>query len=108
MSTPIVIACNLDALTSAERSRRSSLGSEVCKGSVEIRETERGFRLELKRDWSLYRDVLELIALERRCCPFLELNLTFSPGDGPVYFDIGGNDEVKAFLVSSGVLGCSR
>ena len=70
-------------------------------------ETDAGYRLRLSPDPDLLRDTLDLICLERRCCPFLEMRLVFGSGDGPVFFDIRGSAEVKAFLVSSGVLGCA-
>ena len=103
----IPISCNLDALSATERQRRSSLAAKIRRSVVDICETEHGFRLHLSADAALHRDALDLISLERRCCPFLEMKLAVSPGDGPVYFDIGGSAEVKAFLMSSGVLGCA-
>lgn len=108
MSAVIPIACNLDTLSTVERQRRSSLAARIRDNVMETRETDVGYRLHLKPDPALYEDALERIFLERRCCPFLELNLVFSPGDGPVYFDIGGSAEIKSFLRSSAVLGCAR
>ena len=107
MTREIPIACNLDALSAAERRQRSSLAASIRAGVVDTRETDEGFRLRLSPDPALLRDALDLICLERRCCPFLEMKLVFGTGDGPVYFDIGGSAEVKDFLVSSGVLGCA-
>lgn len=102
------IACNLDALTRAERERRSSLAARIANGIAETHETGVGYRFELKREPSLYRDALDLISLERRCCALLQMNLCFSPADGPVYLEIGGRGDVKAFLASSGLLDCAR
>jgi len=107
MSGEIPIACNLDALSASERERRTSLTARIRGSAAEIRETETGFRLRLHPDPDLFRDVVDLIELERRCCPFLEMTVTFSPGAGPVYFDIGSGAGVKDFLVASGALGCA-
>ena len=108
MSGVIPIACNLDTLSTLERQRRSLLAARIRDDVMETRETDVGYRLHLKSDPALYKDALERIFLERRCCPFLGLNLVFSPGDGPVFFDIGGSAEVKSYLRSSGMLGCAR
>ena len=107
MTRDTPVACNLGALSAAERAQRSALSARVRERVVSVRETEGGFRLHLPGDATLYRQALDLIDLERRCCPFLELRLVFSSDEGPVYLDIGGNAEAKAFLVSSGVLGCA-
>ena len=108
MTRDIPIACNLDALSATERQRRTDLATSIRERVVDMRETERGFRLRLNPDTELLRDTLDLICLERRCCPFLEMKLVFAGENGPVYFDIGGNVDAKAFLVSSGMLGCGN
>ena len=101
------IACNLDALSSEERKQRSYLSSRIREHVIDISESKHGYRLCLKSDENLYRDALELILLERRCCPFLLMTLDFSSGEGPVYLDIGGSVESKAFLETTGMLGCA-
>ena len=100
------IACNPGALSASERERRSALAGRIREHVVASTETETGFRLQLPADDASCAEVLEFITLERRCCPFLELRLVFSPGGGPVYFDLGGGPEMKAFLAASGLLGC--
>lgn len=102
------IACNLDALTPPERERRSLLAARVRGGVLDAGETADGFRLRLPADPSLLGEVVELIALERRCCPFLELALSFAPGDGPVHLELRGDEAVKQFLAASGLLGWGR
>lgn len=108
MSRAAPIACNLDALTAPERERRAVLAARVRAGALSRDETDDGYRLRLRSDASLLDDVLELIALERRCCPFLELGLVFAPGNGPVHLELRGGEGVKDFLAASGVLGCGR
>ncbi len=106
MSSAIPIACNLAALSTPEQRWRSALAARIRECVIASIETESGFRLQLPADDAYCAEVLELISLERRCCPFLELRLVFSPGDGPVYLDLGGGPEVKTFLAASGMLGC--
>ena len=107
MSGDTPIACNLDALSAEERRQRAALADRLRGGTLRVQETTRGYRLHLNADPALYRDAVDFISLERRCCPFLELKLVFAEEEGPVYFDIGSGTEVKAFLAASGVLGCA-
>ncbi len=101
------IACNLDALSAAERSRRSELALLLRGRANAIAEGESGFRIELPNDPELLRNALELVLLERRCCPFLSLELSFAAGDGPAALQIGGPPGVKEFLAETGVFGCA-
>ncbi len=41
--------------------------------------------------------------LERRCCPFLRLELRFEPSVGPVWLRFGGGPSVKEFLAAAGL-----
>jgi hypothetical protein len=104
-TTPI--ACNLDALSPAERARRSELARDVQKRARSLDETETGYRMELPNDPSACAAALDLILLERRCCPFLSLELVFEPGDGAVMLGIGGPPGAKDFLRDNGLLGAA-
>ena len=63
---------------------------------------------QLPGDSEICEHALELILLERRCCPFLSLALTFEPGNGAVALAIGGAPGVKEFLTENGILGCAQ
>jgi hypothetical protein len=80
------LACNLDALTGDERARRSTLASRVSARFREVHEISDGYAACLDSDLAIVRDALEWLLLERRCCPFLRLDLCFEPSDGPVWF----------------------
>jgi len=102
------VACNLDSLSSSERARRSELARTIEQSTTGIDEAEFGYRLRLPSDPDLCEQALELILLERRCCPFLSLELGFEPGDGAVLLTIGGAPGVKQFLRENGILGCAQ
>jgi hypothetical protein len=106
--TSPAIACNLDALSPSERARRSELARIIQKSSISIEETDSGYRVQLPNDSEICERALELILLERRCCPFLSLALTFEWGDGAVALAIGGAPGVKQFLTKNGILGCAQ
>jgi len=103
--TSTAIACNLDALSPSERSRRSELASTIRRSATSVEETERGYRLQLPNDAAICQRALELVLLERRCCPFFAIELEFAPGDGAVTLAVGGSPAVKDFLRESGFLG---
>ncbi len=103
-----VIACNLDALTPSERAWRSELAVNIQAHTAALEEFASGYRIQLPNDPALCEQALELILLERRCCPFLSLELAFEPGEGHVYLQMGGSPAVKQFLRKSGVLGCAE
>ena len=45
-------------------------------------------------------ELARVVALERRCCAFLRFTLTVEPGNGPVWLEITGPAESKAFLAT--------
>ncbi len=98
------IACNLAALSPSERARRSELARTIQKSSTSLDETDSGYRIQLPNESEICERALELILLERRCCPFLSLELAFEPGDGAVVLAIGGAPGVKQFLRERGIL----
>ena len=97
------IACDLGALNGEERTRRSTLASRVSARFREVRETSRGYAARLDADPATVLDALEWLLLERRCCPFLHLELSFEPSDGPVWLRFGGGPGVKEFLAATGL-----
>lgn len=100
----VPIACDLNALSAAERTRRGELALRVRSRIAGVSELPDGYALLLAQDPDVYRDSLELCLLERRCCPFLELSLRLEPGGGPVSLRITGPSGVKTFLAESGIL----
>jgi hypothetical protein len=70
----------------------------------EVIETATGYAIRLPEESSVFHEAFELALLERRCCPFLRLELTLEPGHGPVWFTRGGAPGVKAFLATSSLV----
>ena len=105
MTTSLPIACNLDALDADERARRALLAQRVRAHAREVKETETGYAIRLPGEADAHRDAFELALLERRCCPFLRVELTFEPGPGAVWLTLGEGPAVKAFLTASGLMG---
>jgi hypothetical protein len=97
------IACNLDALTAAERRQRAELAARIRSLSVELAEFEDGYALRLACEPGVARHALEWILLERRCCPFLRFELVLEAERGPLWVRLGGASGVKEFLKSAGL-----
>ena len=102
-----VLACDLDALTREERVRRSTVASRVSGRFREVRETPDGYAARLDPDPGLVQDALDWVLLERRCCPFLRLELCFEPSVGPTWLRFGGGPGVKEFLTAAGLKAAS-
>ena len=94
----IPIACDLDALTPAERERRRTLVGALAQAIVGRAELDRGFGLRVDLAKLDLPALAEWIALERRCCPFLNFTIELGPGDGPVTVALSGGDGVREFL----------
>ena len=97
------LACDLGALSADERARRSALASRVTARFREVREISDSFAGRLDPDSAIVRDALDWMLLERRCCPFLRLELAFEPSDGPVWLRFRGGAGVKEFLAAAGL-----
>lgn len=92
------IACRLDALTPAERIRQQALRRELDAAIVERRETADGHLFVYRADPAVVPAVAEWMALERRCCPFLDFTLTWRAADGGPALELSGGPGVKAFI----------
>lgn len=62
-----------------------------------------GYAACLDPDPAIVRDAFDWLLLERRCCPFLHLELSFEPSKGPVWFRVRGGPGVKEFLAAAGL-----
>lgn len=100
-TTPI--ACNLAALNIDERARRAELSAKIVRLATTIVERDDGYALRLDPNPATAREALEWLVLESRCCPFLSLQLSFEPEEGPLWVSLGGSAAIKAFLASAGL-----
>jgi hypothetical protein len=97
------IACELGALTPEERDRRAALAQALVTGAESVRELSDGYALQLRGTAALARESLEWLLLERRCCPFLRLELELEPDDGALWLRLRGGEGVKEFLSAAGL-----
>ena len=93
----------------AEAMREKGLeAAGLAMDATSVEETASGYRLRLSSDAGSCASALELIYLERRCWPFLDLALQFDAGDEAAVLSISGGEGVKEFLRQNSVLGCAQ
>ena len=88
------LACNLDAISAAERPRYSALAKRVKDATSERHELSNGYRFVLRPVISL-PEVAEWVSFERLCCPFLSFQLEVS---GLWHLQLTGPEGAKAIL----------
>src|SRR5262245_56911862 len=92
------IACRLDAFRPGERARHADLTDELRTRVRARRELPRGYAFEFGNDPAFSRRLIEWMALERRCCPFLEFELELGEAADPVQLRLTGGPGIKEFL----------
>ena len=90
--------CRLDALTPPERARHAALTEELRARARWIQEIPYGYAFRFPDDPAFSRRLVEWVALERRCCPFLEFEILLGEEGEPVILRLTGAEGVKTFL----------
>jgi hypothetical protein len=94
------IACQMDALTREERTRRAELFGKLSAAVNQIRELPDGFALTLSQVPNIWMTAAEFVTLERRCCSFLTFALSIEAEDGAMSMSLTGRPGVKEFLAT--------
>jgi hypothetical protein len=93
------IACNL---TSAELQERRRTVLETLRGAVlEVEELADGFAYSFMSEGNRFKELANMIDLERQCCPFLQFRVNVTAGHGPLTLEITGPEGTKDFLLST-------
>jgi len=92
------VACSLSA--PELRAREAGLLASVAAQVEERVEIDEGLRLRFAVSDALLRDLVELVTLERQCCPFLRFALTVEPAAGPLWLELSGPPGTRAFLAT--------
>jgi hypothetical protein len=87
----------LGAFTPSERQRHKALTTQLMAGVAERREMADGFAFRVQGVNAA--DVAEWAALERRCCPFFQIDIQ-GRGPGPVWLRLTGPEGVKEFITA--------
>lgn len=97
--TDLPLACDLSALTDAQRERHIAVSRQVLAGKQDVVEVADGYRLRYPDDPANYVLLGEFMSMEHRCCPFFRLALEVEPGADSIWLRISGDaDDIKAFI----------
>jgi hypothetical protein len=80
------------------RKRKALLKTAVFKFAEQIEELENGYLFKFKEKDGFDQKLMELIALERICCPFFDIKLHLIPYKKGISLEITGKEGVKEFL----------
>ena len=94
------LACNLDAISAADRPRYNELRKMLAAAVVGTRELPNGLAIQIATDRLALAQLAEWISFERRCCPFFDFGIDVARESGPVWLSLTGREGVKAFLAA--------
>ena len=91
------LACDLSALTDAQRGRHLEVAQQVFALKQFVRDLPEGYALQYADEPPLYLLLAEFMSLEHRCCPFFHLTLEVEPEQKSIWLHIGGSAAIKEF-----------
>jgi hypothetical protein len=96
-SAPI-FACNLKAISAADRPRYHELLKRIRRAIRDRSEIPNGYALKLDSKVVTLPEAAEWISMERLCCPFLTLQISASGNQPHWVLTLTGPEGVKAIL----------
>jgi len=78
--------------------RRQEMLTTIWPLVQERAELEDGYAFRFPGADKIARQLLDFIIVERQCCPFFQIELAFTPENGPTWLRLRGGEEVKRFL----------
>ncbi len=94
------IACNLSALDGEEQRRRAEIATRLRESVHEIAPIANGYVFRFLDQGATLIELAEFIALEHRCCPFLNFKIDLGPNEKSILFRLSGRAGVKEFLAA--------
>lgn len=92
------VACSL---TEPElRERITAVLQKVGLGVLEVVELENGYAYRFPTDDKWLGELINLVRLERQCCPFLTFKISVEHSEGSVWLELSGPSGTKEFLPS--------
>jgi hypothetical protein len=93
-----VFACNLKAISAAERPRYNELVKRVREAMRDRTEISNGYAFKLDSKIITLPEAAEWISMERLCCPFVTLQLSAAGNQTHWVLTLTGPEGVKPFL----------
>jgi len=106
MTESVVAAQNDEVIACLLSEREAAIRGEELAGGLfvaveEVAELSDGYGYRFSNNASHLEPLLEFIAAECRCCPFLTFELAFEPYSGPLWLRLRGSPQVKAFIAEA-------
>lgn len=98
---PIVCSLSEDELSE----RRRSVLKRLQTNRLELRELPNGLAFRFAPSSEELLALVQIIDLERQCCPFLTFRLTVEPQEGPIWLELTGPAGTREMLMSELGLG---
>lgn len=95
---PILLACNLNAISAAERPRYRELVKRVREAVRDRTEMRDGYAFKLDRKTITLPEAAEWMASERLCCPFLTIQVYAADNQAEWILSLTGPEGVKPLL----------
>ncbi|HEX8247777.1 MAG TPA: hypothetical protein VF599_06380 [Pyrinomonadaceae bacterium] len=93
------VAC---ALNDAEfREREQAVLQKFGQMILERKELAAGYGFRFASDDDLLREIIEMIILERKCCPFLDFKITLKAGSADLWLELTGAKGAKEFIAAT-------
>ena len=92
------IACNLKALTAAQRKELGVTGGHAIAAITSSRELADGYAFRIDPARASIVDVAQWLDLWRRCCPFYEFEIDLHAADGGMWLSVKGRPGVKEYI----------
>ncbi len=89
-------ACNMAALTKAERATHHQLSHRLLASVEEQRELRNGYAFRMPA--KTFPTAAHWVSLERRCCPFFAFELQLAQDGGPMWLKVTGSQGIKQFI----------
>jgi len=90
-------ACNLGALSRAERVRYEQLGRKLAEARVETKELPSGYAFRLRKEALTLAELGQWVSAEHKCCPFFDLAIELKRNDA-VWLCVEGREGIKEFI----------
>lgn len=98
MKERVAFCCNLHAMSEEERRRYDVLREKLEQGVDRVDELENGYVFRLRSGALSLDEMGEWVEYERKCCPFLGLEMQTGLPGGPIAFTATGEPGVKEFI----------
>lgn len=98
MDDVLPIACTLS--DKELQTRRETVLRQVAAHLIDFQELENGFSYRFPADDDVLRQLINVINLERKCCPFLNFKLIVESQNETVAFELTGQTGTKEMLES--------